>query len=247
MLRRAALRRRAPFRAFPTGGLSLDVGGYGPWNVEAAYLDGDKVVAVTHQEVGISAREYNLAPLSASFPVVLFSLSYWDIQTAADRHNHSTVVHARPPPRRTTGMRAAEGMYSMPLLKQGSTPDVNDYQIFADYVGELYRLNPQAHFTSTSTTSPAPTIHEIIYANRIPEGSYRSPCCPTVQVPTASPTKRLLCHDPQAKQDDARLAQWNEAKAMPMQRVPSLRAMATTSIGTPCMPCLHASRVQSGG
>lgn len=195
----------------PEGGLSLDVGGYGPWNVEAAYLDGDKVVAVTHQEVGISAREYNLAPLSASFPVVLFSLSYWDIQTAADGTTIPTVVMLDRPSAYDWDA-LPEGMYSMPLLKQGSTPDVNDYQIFADYVGELYRLNPQAHFNLYINDITCTYIHEIIYANGIPEGSYKITMLSDGSGTYGITNETFAVADPQAKQDEL-VAQWNEAKA----------------------------------
>lgn len=54
----------------------VDLQDYGPFSVTVAYLKNGQTVNSSTYSIGISASEYNLAPLSASFPVVLYSLSY---------------------------------------------------------------------------------------------------------------------------------------------------------------------------
>lgn len=195
----------------PEGGLALDVAAYGPFSVEVTYLDGETVVARTRQEVGVSAHEYNLAPLSASFPVVLFSLSYWDLNTDADGAAIPTVVMLDRPSAYDWDALPG-GMYAMPFLPEGSAPALSDYDAFAAYVGELHRLNPDARFNLYINDITCTLIHQIIYANGIPEGSYRITMLSDGSATYGFTNEAFAVADPQAKQD-ALVAQWREAKA----------------------------------
>lgn len=56
----------------------IEFSDYGPFDVTLQYLKNGNIVQEDHQSIGISASEYNLAPLSASFPVVLYSLGTAD-------------------------------------------------------------------------------------------------------------------------------------------------------------------------
>lgn len=57
-------------------GMALNVGTYGPFTAKVEHLKGDHEIGTTVQELGVTASEYNLAPPSATFPVVLYSISY---------------------------------------------------------------------------------------------------------------------------------------------------------------------------
>ena len=103
------------------------------------------IVHEDHQSIGISASEYNLAPLSASFPVVLYSLSFWDISTSsAGTTIPSIVMLDRPDAYNWNSLPS--GMYGLPYLTHEENASSSSYQAFADYVAALYKINPKAKF-----------------------------------------------------------------------------------------------------
>lgn len=66
----------ASLASIDANGMALSVETYGPFTATIEYLKGGRMVGTDTREFGVTASEYNLAPLSASFPAVLYSISY---------------------------------------------------------------------------------------------------------------------------------------------------------------------------
>lgn len=123
----------------------IEFSDYGPFDVTLQYLKNGNIVHEDHQSIDISASEYNLAPLSASFPVVLYSLSFWDIGTSsAGTTIPSIVMLDRPSAYNWNSLPS--GMYGLPYLTREENASSSSYQAFADYVATLYKINPNAKF-----------------------------------------------------------------------------------------------------
>lgn len=195
----------------PSDGYRLNFGTYGPFSVTVSYRNGSRVVASVTKEVGVTASEYNLAPLSASFPVVLFSLSYWDINTSAAGSSIPTIVMLDRPSAYNWDSLPS-GMYGMPYLTQSAIKTSSNYQAFADYVGALYRLNPNSKFNLYINDITCTLIHQIIYANKIPSGQYRITMLSDGSATYVFTNEAFAISNPQAKQDQL-IASWNAAKS----------------------------------
>lgn len=149
----------------------FDLCDYGPFDTTLQFLKNGNVLHESCQTIGISASEYNIAPLSASFPVVLYSLSFWDISTASDGTTVPSIVMLdRPSAYNWSSLPS--GMYALPYLTRDENATTSSYRAFADYVAVLHKINPKAKFNLYINDITCALIHRIIYANKIPEGQF---------------------------------------------------------------------------
>ena len=168
-----------------SGSFSMDFCDFGKFTVTARFTKGGATVAgsTTSQTVGIVADEYNIAPLTATMPVTMFSLSLWgdgNIRTAgptiamlmrAGAWDWSSLPGAR------NGMY---GVYGLPYLTEAQISyQAADYDeesavfkrnaaVFSAYVADLYALNGSSRFNLYLGDNFTWVIHEMLYANKIP-------------------------------------------------------------------------------
>lgn len=202
------IEQTVPLSTIAAGGYAMDAGTYGPFTLSISYLKSGRTVRTSAQPVGVSASTYNVAPLSATFPVVLFSLSYWDIATDANGTAIPTVVMLDRPSAYDWNS-LPDGMYALPYL---SNPATSNYQAFADYVGDLYELNPDAHFNLYINDITCSLIHQIIYANGIPAGAYSITMLSDGSATYEFTNEAFAVENPSAHQAEL-VGLWNEAKA----------------------------------
>lgn len=188
----------------------IDFSDYGPFDVTLQYLKNGNIVHEDHQSIGISASEYNLAPLSASFPVVLYSLSFWDINTSsAGTTIPSIVMLDRPGAYNWNSLPS--GMYGLPYLTHEENASNSSYQAFADYVAALYKINPKAKFNLYINDITCSLIHRMIYANKIPTGQYSIRLLSDGSATYVFTNEAFDVKDPDSKQAEL-IALWNAAK-----------------------------------
>lgn len=188
----------------------IEFSDYGPFDVTLQYLKNGNIVQEDHQSIGISASEYNLAPLSASFPVVLYSLSFWDISTSsAGTTVPSIVMLDRPSAYNWNSLPS--GVYGLPYLTHEENASSSSYQAFADYVAALYKINPKAKFNLYINDITCSLIHRMIYANKIPAGQYSIRLLSDGSATYVFTNEAFDVKDPDSKQAEL-ITLWNAAK-----------------------------------
>ena len=169
------------------GAFRLDFGDYGRFSAIATFYKGSTPVETGDaQTVGVVADEYNIAPVSATLPVTFFSLSLWGENDI--RHNErggivpTIVLLERPSAYNWDSL--PEGVYGLPYLSKGAIayqpPDfkaASDLfqqrsQSMADYVADLYELNPSATFNLYCVDYYLGLVQSVLYANGIPQDRY---------------------------------------------------------------------------
>ncbi|MBB3280016.1 hypothetical protein [Slackia isoflavoniconvertens] len=216
MLYRGRVTRSVVFdSALDASELVVDFETYGPFDVSIDYIKDGTVKATQHEKVGIVADEYNLAPLSASFPVVLYSLAYWDISSLPDGDSIPSIVMLdRPSAYNWSSL--PDGMYAMPFMTESENATSSDWSIFADYVAALHELNPDSKFHLYINDITCALIHRIIYANGIPDGNYSITLLSDGSATYVFTNKAFDISDPYAK-ESALISEWNAAKAAEYQ------------------------------
>lgn len=152
-------------------GFRIDFATYGKFKVDIRFEKNGKVVRNTSQIAGVAAKEYNIAPLSATFPVVLFSLSAWDINVNAAGDKVPTIVMLDRPSAYNWD-KLPDGVYGMPYLSESAIKSGADYTACKQYVKDLFEISPNAKFNLFINDITCSLIQDIIYANRIPQGQY---------------------------------------------------------------------------
>lgn len=188
----------------------IDFNDYGPFAVTVQFLKNGKVVKSVSKSIGISASEYNLAPLSASFPVVLYSLSFWDVSTSSNGDAIPSIVMLDRP-RAYNWNSLPSGMYALPYMTHKENASRSSYQVFADYVAALYKINPKAKFNLYLNDITCSLIHRIIYANKIPTGQYSIRLLSDGSATYVFTNEAFDVKDPDTKQAGL-IDSWNAAK-----------------------------------
>lgn len=172
-----------------TAAFAMDFGNFGRFTVTVRFTLGGATVAgsTSSQTVGIVADEYNLAPLTATMPVTMFSLSLWgegSIRTAGP--TIALLMRAGawdwdslPGPR--DGMY---GVYALPYLTEEaiayqpsdyaeeSAVFRSNFAAFDAYVEDLHALDPSSRFNLYLGDNFVWIIQEALYANGIPSDRY---------------------------------------------------------------------------
>lgn len=171
-----------------TSSVDIDFGDYGKFAAKIEFLRNDTVV---HESdvvtVGVVADTYNIAPVSATLPVTLFSLNMWGGDNI--RQEGPVILMMERPnaynwdelPVATDGLY---GAYGVPLLTQdelryqpgdfGAASDLfrSRYQVMADYVHDLLELDSTSKVNLYCVDLYCGLVQNIIYANKIPDDQY---------------------------------------------------------------------------
>lgn len=188
-------------------GFEFDFGDYGPFSVTADFKKGNSIVGSKTQTVGISASEYNLAPLAASFPVLLFSMAMQDVMK-----NGAPTIMMLDRPSAYDWDHLPRGAYGMPYLSKSSIKSTSSYTAFSRYVKDLYELNPQAQFNLYINDITCSLIHSMIYANGIPQGQYKVTLMSDGTATYSFFNEAYAVSNPQQKHQQL-ISLWNAAKA----------------------------------
>lgn len=204
----------------------IDMSTYGKFSVMAKFYKGDTLVKQGDtQTLGIIADEYNIAPVSASLPVTFFSLSLWgqdSIRYDADGNIIPTIMLTERPSAYNWS-NLPEGVYGLPYLTQvaieyqpstfNGASDLfrQNAPAMADYVGDLYELNPSAKFNLYVVDYYVGLIQSILYANGIPENQYSITVLSDGSFSYQQFANVYNGNDPSSTHDEL-VARWNEAK-----------------------------------
>ena len=123
--------------------IELDFNNYGAWTVEINYLQGKKIIGKEVMTINVTAKEYNIAYLSATLPAEIFLINLWNITS----EKSPTIV----------GLERVlfnynelpENVFPFPLA---TAEELNtDYKGFysysqrlVSYISMLYQMNPEA-------------------------------------------------------------------------------------------------------
>ena len=144
----------------------VNFGTYGEFKKISVEVDcgNDKKLTVSGvPSVSVTADEYVLAPLSASYPVLVFSLKMKDI---SDNYTIPTFVGLE----RTSQYdwsKLPQNVYTIPNVVSGQAI-ANDNKAYAEYIKELYKLNTRSKFHLYITDTMPEVILQMFHANNIP-------------------------------------------------------------------------------
>ena len=166
----------------------MDFSDYGKFTASVSYLlDGNVVKTTDSQIVGVSADEYNIAPISATLPTTFFSLNLWGEDSI--RQNGPTILMMERPnaynwDNLPQSSESLYGVFPLPLIDR----DEISYQpgdfdaasnlfrtrsdAMAAYVRDLVEINPSSRFNLYCVDFYAGLVQRILYANRVPEENY---------------------------------------------------------------------------
>lgn len=151
--------------------LEIEFNNYGSWSLEIQYCKGNRLVAEENKAMDVEAPEYNIAYLSATLPVEFFLINMWDITSA----RRPTVVGLE---RRLFDYNALPvNVFPFPLateeeLNTANTGFFSYAQRLVSYIGNLYKMNPNAKFHLYLCDHQAYFSLAFLYANRIPEKNF---------------------------------------------------------------------------
>jgi hypothetical protein len=164
--------------------LTLEVPAFGKWMVSAAYTQGEDTVQTTEEQaVGVVAERYNIAPITSTTPVLIYSMKMlYDKglnQTESGDPVPSILCLNRPD--QYDWEKLPENVYANPLLtksQNGKAYGANKWQSIKiarmkDYVNELYALNPSSKFVFiVNDWMCRITLPQLVYLSDLPEDSY---------------------------------------------------------------------------
>lgn len=190
----------------------MDFGNYAKYYVTVEYKVSGVTVETQQQVFGVTASEYNLAPVSATLPVLYFSLSLWDINVSDTTGNPVPTIVMLTRASAYDWDNLPDNVYGMPYMTDEQLHSGSDHIIYANYVKDLYEMNPESKFHLYINDIDCSVIQWIIYANQIPEGQYT-----ITMMSDGSATYSIMndtygVEDPQAKHQEL-IQTWNEAKA----------------------------------
>ena len=169
------------------GFFEFDFTTYGKFSVSVKFYKGsDFVKAGDTMTMGITADEYNIAPVSASLPVAFFSLSLWGEGSIRYDANGNVIptIMLMERPNAWNWDNLPEGVYPLPYLSKEEVayqpPDFtaasNQFRAHSAalnaYVADLYEMSPHATFNLYLVDYYLGLIQSVIYANKIPQSQY---------------------------------------------------------------------------
>ncbi len=164
---------------------SMDFENFGKFQVRVEYLNKSESVSVSDETaVGIVAEAYNLAPISATFPAVLFSLSLWK----GSEYCITVDEEGNPVPTIAVFERAdswdwsslPDNVYKLPTASEsdfagvswGGQKWLDAREKMSAYIRDLYEISPNAHFNLYYTDNFVENVLTLLVANQIPENQY---------------------------------------------------------------------------
>ena len=208
------------------GSFELDFADYGKFTAVAKFFkNGSLVQTGDSQTVGITADEYNIAPVSATLPVTFFSLSLWGEDSIRYNEEGATVptIVLLERPNAFNWENLPEGVYGLPYLSKSEISyqpsDFDDASnlfrdrswAMADYVADLYELNPSSEFNLYCVDFYLGLIQTVLYANGIPQDQYSITVLSDGSWSYSEFTWVYDGANPSVKHESMK-AQWNQAK-----------------------------------
>ncbi len=180
--------KKIPLAQVQEGNYSLDFGTFGKFTASVTLeKNGNAVRTLSNQIVGVTADSYNIAPVSATLPVAMFSLNLWG-ENSIRKSGPVIAMFERPNAYNWKALPGPEadnyGVYGLPYLSEkeislqpGGFDEASQQfrdriDIVADYVRDLRELDPSSAFHLYSVDMFPNIIQKVIYANRIPEDQY---------------------------------------------------------------------------
>lgn len=105
-----------------------------------------------------------------------------------------------------------QNAYGMPYLSKSAIKTTSDYTAYAQYVKDLYSLNPNAQFNLYINDITCSLVHSMIYANGIPQGKYKITLISDGTASYSFFNEAYAVADPEQKHQQL-VDQWNSAKA----------------------------------
>ena len=154
---------------------SMTFPNYGKFTVKLSFYKGSKVSKTVTGSATCIAKEYNIAPIVATFPVTMFSLNLWNISKAEDGSPIPTFVSLQRP-KAFNWSNLPSNVYWQPNLTKKQVETQTNFNTktdkFADYVKVLYSTNRNAHFNLYINDAYSKYILRLMCANGIPEENY---------------------------------------------------------------------------
>ena len=204
------------------GSFTCDLKDYGKWSITARFYEGKKKVRTNRTvTLGIVADEYIIAPLSGTLPGTMFTTSLWGADslrgTGADR---IPVIVRLTRAHQWNWKKLPEGVHGLPYLTAKQTAQqvsLNSYKSSAiapikAYIRDLRKLNKDSVFHLYVNDYTAHLVHNLLYANRIPEDRYTITFLSDGTHSYSQFAKSYRGKDP-AAQHRKLVEQWNKAKA----------------------------------
>lgn len=155
---------------------SLDFGTYGLFkdiDVSVTTADGDITISGA-SGVGVTATKYNFAHLNASYPVLVFSLKLKEITNGGTIPTFVLLDRIK----QYDWNALTYNMKPYPFVDRTAATTVSLFHqarsALKDYIGELYALNPDSHFTLYCVDNYGDLILETMIANGIPEDKWNA-------------------------------------------------------------------------
>lgn len=188
---------------------TCDLSDYGKWSITARFYQGKKKVRTNKAvSLGIVADEYIIAPLGGTLPGTMFTTSLWGNGTIRGTGEERIPVIVRlTRAHQWDWKKLPDGVYAVPYLtaKQNATRvSLNSYKSAAiapikAYIKDLRKLNKDSVFHLYVNDYTAHLVHNLLYANKIPEDRYTITFLSDGKDPAAQHQKLV--------------EQWNKAKA----------------------------------
>ncbi len=152
---------------------------YGKFKISASfYKNGKNVLDVDTKTVGVVAEKYNIVPMNASTPVLMYSLKFWDISQNSDGSPIPSIVTLSRY-NQYDWNKLPENLYANPLLtkKENASSGVSWLKVklarMKYYVKELYELNPDSKFVFyVNDYNLRQSLPQVAYENKLPQDSY---------------------------------------------------------------------------
>ena len=161
--------------------LSFEAPYYGEYNIETNIIKNNKTIKKYKDTVAVVAEHYNIAPLIATTPVLIYSLKYfYEIPTQLDNGDPipNIVILARD--NQYDWNNLPENMYACPYLNENDKGkrdfDILNVQMpkIKAYVAKLKELNPESTYTFyTNDQHSYSVIIPLVYENNLDPDKYQ--------------------------------------------------------------------------
>lgn len=193
--------------------IELEMPTYGKYYFSTSFIKEGKVVKQTNEMVvGVTAEEYNFAILNATFPVVQFTLSLWDMKGDSETPVPTFVSLSRNDA--YDWEKLPENVYDLPYITDANRESVgytNKMKMTAAFIKELYELNPDSKFNLFSVDYTLTAMLYAIVENNIPMDQYSVRVLSDGTASYAYFNERFNNKNPQAVYDEL-AKEWNNVR-----------------------------------
>ena len=192
---------------------SVNFGTFGLFkNITVKFTTKDGEVTIACSGVSVTADHYNFAHLNATYPVLVFSLKLNEITNAGKTPTFISLERTDA----YSWENLPQGAHYLPMITKTQATTSHFHAIrasIAEYIKELYTLNPDSKFTLYTVDNYPELILEFLVANQIPEENWNC-----VMLSDGAGTAGLLSStfnvsDPDTKYNEM-VIEWNNIKKL---------------------------------